>query len=183
MKILLKFSVFIDQLNCRVGRSVAWCIVLAAFVSAGNAVFRKIFDLSSNAWLEIQWWLFSLAFLFAASWTLRDKDHVRIDVMSPLLSWRLRNIIELLGHLFFLLPITLVLLITSWNYFLISWIQNEQSKDAGGLPQWLIKAIIPLAFFFLLLQAFSEIIKQISILRGALPEKYKTASAHLRTRE
>lgn len=183
MKILLKLSHFIDHCNHYIGRSVAWCIVLAAFVGAGNALFRKIFDLSSNAWLEIQWWLFSVTFLFASSWTLRENDHVRIDVVHPFLSLRLRNIIELIGHLFFLLPTTLLLFFTSWNYFSISWLQNEQSKDAGGLPQWPIKAIIPLAFGFLLLQALSEIIKQIAILKRVLPQQEQKETHSMKVRE
>lgn len=169
MPFLLKLSTLIDQLNRGIGRSVSWCILLAAIVGAGNAIFRKFFDLSSNAWLEIQWWLFSTAFLFASSWTLQENVHVRIDVAQSMLSLRIRNVIEILGHLLFLLPTTLLLLITSFNYFSISWIQNEQSKDAGGLPQWPIKAIIPLAFGFLLLQAISEIIKQIARMRGIIP--------------
>lgn len=178
MSTLLKFSSFIDEFNKRIGRLSAWCIVLAATVGAGNALLRKLFDLSSNAWLEIQWWLFSISFLFASSWALRDNDHIRIDIVHSLISQRLRHIIELLGHLFFLLPSAVLLFVTSWNYFAIAWMQNEQSKDAGGLPQWPIKAIMPLAFALLVLQALSQIIKQISLIReGTLVDNQNAPSS------
>lgn len=163
---LLKFSSLIDKFNELIGRYASWCIVLAACVGAGNAIVRKLFDISSNAWLEIQWWLFSIAFLLASSWALRDNDHIRIDILHSFLSPRVRDFLELLGHVFFLLPTALLLFLSSWNYFFISWGQNEQSKDAGGLPQWPIKALLPLAFGLLLLQTLSQIIKQISGMMG-----------------
>ncbi len=170
MKQLLALSRAIDRVNGWIGRHVAWLIVVAAFIGAGNAIVRKIFDQSSNAWLELQWWLFAVAFLLAAPWTLRDNEHIRIDILSSRLSTKTRNIIEVIGHTFFLLPTAALILYTSWYYFAISWAQNEQSKDAGGLPQWPIKALIPLAFALLLAQGISELIKRVAIMRGDIPE-------------
>ena len=170
MKQLLALSRAIDRFSGWIGRHVAWLIVVAAFIGAGNAIVRKIFDQSSNAWLELQWWLFAVAFLLAAPWTLRDNEHIRIDILSSRLSTKARNIIEVIGHTFFLLPTAALILYTSWHYFAISWAQNEQSKDAGGLPQWPIKALIPLAFALLLAQGISELIKRIAIMRGDMTE-------------
>lgn len=170
MQALLSLSRRIDSLNTWIGRHVAWLIVIAAVISAGNAVIRKLFDTSSNAWLELQWWLFAAAFLFAAPWTLKDNEHIRIDVLSANLTQRWRNIIEVAGHVFFLLPTAALVLYTSWHYAAISWLQNEQSKDAGGLPQWPIKAIIPIAFALLFAQGLSELIKRVAIMRGDLAE-------------
>jgi TRAP-type mannitol/chloroaromatic compound transport system permease small subunit len=150
---------------------VSWLIVAAALISAGNAISRKLFDASSNAWLELQWWLFAIVFLLTAPWTLRENEHIRIDIVNNRLSQRLRNGIEILGHVFFLLPATALILVTSWFYFLTSYAQNEQSPNAGGLPQWPIKALIPLAFALLFLQGLSELVKRIAIIRGDLAER------------
>lgn len=170
MQALLKLSRAIDAVNTWIGRHVAWLILAAAVISAGNAVVRKLFDTSSNAWLEIQWWLFAVAFLFAAPWALKDNEHIRIDVINSQLPQRWRNIIEVIGHVFFLLPMAALIFYTSLHYAEISWLQNEQSKDAGGLPQWPIKAMIPLAFALLFAQGISELIKRIAIMRGDIEE-------------
>lgn len=170
MKPLLVISRAIDVVNGQIGRWVSWLIVAAAVISAGNAVIRKLFDTSSNAWLELQWWLFALVFLLAAPWTLRDNEHIRIDVVNSHLSKSARNWIDVIGHALFLLPMAAVVLYTSWYYFAISWAQNEQSKDAGGLPQWPIKALIPLAFALLFAQGLSELIKRIAIMRGDMAD-------------
>ena len=170
MQPLLKLSRLIDALTGRIGRAVSWLIVAAALVSAGNAVVRKLFDISSNAWLEAQWWLFALVFLLAAPWTLRENEHIRIDVVLSRLSKPARDWIDVVGHVLFLLPMAALILYTSWHYFGISFAQNEQSKDAGGLPQWPIKALIPIAFALLFAQGLSELIKRIAILRGDLTE-------------
>ncbi len=167
---LLKLSRAIDAATTFVGRNVAWLIVVAAIISAGNAVVRKVFDTSANAWLELQWWLFALVFLLAAPWTLKEGQHIRIDILNQRFSKRARDWIELIGHGLFLMPVTLVVLYTSWFFFAMSWAQNEQSKDAGGLPQWPIKALIPLAFALLLAQGISELIKRVAIMRGAIDE-------------
>jgi TRAP-type mannitol/chloroaromatic compound transport system permease small subunit len=135
-----------------------------------NAVVRKAFDMSSNAWLEVQWWLFAIAFLFAAPWTFALNEHIRIDIVSSRLSKRMRDIIEIVGHVFFLLPSAAMIAFTSWYFFLSSYAQNEQAQNYGGLPQWPIKAIIPLAFALLFAQGVSELIKRIAIMRGDLVE-------------
>lgn len=183
MPVLLKLSSYIDKLNERIGQNAAWCIVLSACVGAGNAIVRKLLDISSNAWLEIQWWLFSIAFLLASSWALRDNDHIRIDILHSYLSQRTRNILELFGHLFFLLPTAILLFLTSTNYFLMSWEQNEQSKDAGGLPQWPIKALLPLAFGLLVLQTLSQIIKQVAKMKEDDPRDIQKIPSQLRAYE
>jgi TRAP-type mannitol/chloroaromatic compound transport system permease small subunit len=170
MKRLLDLSGLIDEASARVGRWVSWLIVAAAVISAGNAIIRKVFDLSSNAWLELQWWLFAIVFLLAAPWTLAVNEHIRIDILNSRFSQRWRNAVEVIGHVFFLLPTAAVILFTSWAFFLTSYTENEQSPNAGGLPQWPIKALIPIAFTLLFVQGLSELIKRIAIIRGDLPE-------------
>ncbi len=175
MQALLGLSRAIDAVNTWIGRHVAWLILIAAIISAGNAIIRKLFDTSSNAWLEVQWWLFGLVFLFAAPWTLKDNDHIRIDIVSAYFSQRPHNIIEIIGHVFFLLPTAALIIYTSYHSP-ISWLQNEQSKDAGGLPQWPIKALIPVAFTLLFVQGISELIKRIAIMRGDLRSLHPKAA-------
>ena len=158
----------IDRATTILGRLVSWLIVAAIAVSAGNAAVRKAFDMSSNAWLELQWWMFGAVFLLAAPWTLRANEHIRIDVVSSRLGDRWRDRIDVLGHTLFLLPVTAVVLVTSWPFFVRAWLQNEQSSNAGGLPQWPAKALIPIAFAILLVQGLSEIVKRLAIMRGTL---------------
>lgn len=171
MKELLALSRLIDRVSGAIGRSVAWLIVAAAVISAANAVVRKTFDWSANSLLEIQWWLFALVFLLAAPWTLAVNEHIRIDVVNSRLSSRKRNIIELAGHVLFLLPMAAMIVATSWFFFTTSYAQNEQSPNAGGLPLWPIKALIPVAFALLFVQGLSELIKRVAIMRGELDEK------------
>ena len=166
MQVLMALSRRIDRLSGGIGHAVSWLIVAAVFVSAGNAIVRKVFDISSNAWLEAQWWLFALVFLLAAPWTLRDNEHIRIDVVNTQLPQSWRNRIEILGHVFFLLPMAAMLVWTSWHYAAISWAQHEGSQNAGGLPQWPVKMLIPLAFALLFVQGVSELIKRVAIMRG-----------------
>ena len=170
MNALLGFSRAVDRLTATIGRSVSWLIVVAAVVSAGNAVVRKSLGLSSNAWLEMQWWLFALVFLLAAPWTLAQNEHIRIDVVNNFFSRQMKNVVEVVGHVFFLIPSAAMLLYTSWYFFLTSYAQNEQSTNAGGLPQWPIKALIPAAFALLLLQGLSELIKRVAIMQGKIDE-------------
>lgn len=170
MKTLLAVSRAIDTATAQLGRWVAWLVVAAAVISAGNALIRKTFDMSSNAWLEAQWWLFSLVFLLAAPWTLALNEHIRIDILNQRFSKRVRNWIEIIGHTLFLLPMAAVIVGTSWFFFLSSYAQNEQSLNYGGLPQWPIKFVIPVAFIILFVQGLSELIKRIAIIRGDLSE-------------
>jgi TRAP-type mannitol/chloroaromatic compound transport system permease small subunit len=170
MKQLLRISANIDALTALIGRSVAWLVPVIAIIAATNAIVRKGLDTSSNALLEVQWWGFAICFLLAAPWTLAQNGHIRIDVVSTRLSQPTRSWIDLLGHLLFLLPVAAVILATGWHFFTTAWSQNEQGLNAGGLPQWPIKAVIPTAFALLLLQGASEIIKRVAIMRGELPE-------------
>lgn len=170
MDSLLALSRRIDGATAMIGRAVSWLVVAAAVVSAGNAIVRKVFHMSSNSWLEAQWWLFALVFLLASPWTLSLNEHIRIDVVSSRFSRAQRNAVELLGHIFFLLPAAGLLLYTSWHYFMTSFLQNEQSTNPGGLPQWPIKALIPAAFALLFLQGVSELIKRIAIIQGLIPD-------------
>ena len=172
MSALLKVSRAIDAVNLRIGKWVAWLIVLAVFISAGNAVSRKAFDLSSNAWLELQWYLFSAVFLLCASWTLMANEHIRIDILNNMLPKRAQNWIDVFGHIFFLLPFAFVIVWTGWPFFLASWEINEQSGSAGGLVVWPVKALVPLGFALLFLQGISELIKRIAVMRGMIPDPY-----------
>lgn len=176
MHSLMAASRLIDGLNERIGRAAAWAIVAACAVSAVNAVLRKL-DIGSNAWFEIQWWLFSVTFLLAAPWTLALNEHIRIDVVSQRLSPRTRNVLEVIGHVLFLIPIAALILYLSWHYFLVSYIQNEGSPHAGGLPLWPIKALIPLAFALLLLQALSELIKRVAVICGRIPDPHAASAS------
>lgn len=168
---LLTLSRGIDRLNRAIGRASAWLVVLAILISAANALIRKLPDtISSNAWLEAQWWLFAAVFLLAAPWTLSSNEHIRIDIVSNHFPRWLRNAIEVIGHALFLLPLAVLMVWLAWPFFLASYAQNEQSLNAGGLPQWPAKLLIPVGFALLALQGVSELIKCIAIRRGVLPE-------------
>jgi TRAP-type mannitol/chloroaromatic compound transport system permease small subunit len=172
VRVLLRLSSVIDAINVQIGKWCAWAILLAVVISAINAIVRKTFDMSSNAWLELQWVLFSLVFLLCASWTLRDNEHIRIDIVNNLLPRQLRNAIDIIGHTFFLLPLTIVIIVTGIPFFTGSFVINEQSTNAGGLPQWPAKALVPLGFALLLAQALSELIKRIAIARRLIPDPH-----------
>jgi TRAP-type mannitol/chloroaromatic compound transport system permease small subunit len=179
MVLLLKLSHGIDAVNRRIGQFFALMVLLAILVSAGNATVRKIFDLSSNAWLELQWVLFSMVFLFCAPWTLQLNEHVRIDIVNSMLPRPARSMIELVGHAFFLLPLTLIMIVTSVPFFLTSFYLNEQSFSAGGLPQWPAKSLVMIGFALLALQGISELIKRIAIMRGIIPDPRETQRSAL----
>jgi TRAP-type mannitol/chloroaromatic compound transport system permease small subunit len=172
VRTLLKLSGVIDAINTQIGKWVAWAILAAVVVSAVNATVRKVFDMSSNSWLELQWVLFSAVFLLCASWTLRDNEHIRIDIVNNQLPRGLRNTIELIGHTFFLLPLTIVILVTGIPFFTESFAINEQSASAGGLPQWPAKSLIMIGFAMLLGQCISELIKRVAIIQGLIPDPH-----------
>ena len=172
VRALLSLSKVIDAINVQIGRWCAWAILLAVAVSAINAVIRKAFDMSSNAWLELQWVLFSVVFLLCASWTLRDNEHIRIDIVNNLLPRWLRNTIELIGHAFFLLPLAIVLVVTGVPFFIKSYELNEQSGNAGGLAQWPTKSLVMIAFALLLAQGISELIKRLAVMRDLIPDPH-----------
>jgi TRAP-type mannitol/chloroaromatic compound transport system permease small subunit len=173
VRILLELSRLIDGLNERVGRAVYWLILAAVLVSAGNATVRYLFDMSSNGWLELQWYLFSAVFLLAAGYTLRHNEHVRIDLVFTRLPARKRAWIDLFGGVFFLLPMAIVIMALSWPVFMESYLRHEMSGDAGGLLRWPVKLLIPAGFLLLTLQAVSEIIKRIAFLRGLIPDPFE----------
>ncbi len=167
----LRISRAIDALNTALGRSAAWLILLAVIISAMNAIVRKVFDSSSNVWLEMQWYLFGAVFLVCAAWTLIANEHIRIDIVSNFYSKRTRSRIELFGHLFFLLPMTIVMIVTTYPFFVRSFLENEQSSNAGGLPVYPAKLLILLGFCLLFLQTMSEIIKRVAMMRGVIEER------------
>jgi TRAP-type mannitol/chloroaromatic compound transport system permease small subunit len=167
---LLSLSRAIDAVNTRIGRLVAWAILIAVVVSCVNAVIRKLFDVSSNAWLELQWVLFGCVFLLCAPWTLLVGEHIRIDIVNSKLSYRMRNWIDLLGHALFLLPFAALMVYYSWPFFVRSFAVNEQSLNAGGLPQWPAKSLLFIGFLLLLAQGVSEFIKRLAIMRGELED-------------
>jgi len=179
MDLLLKLSKGIDAVNRRIGQFFALMVLLTILVSAVNATVRKVFDLSSNAWLELQWVLFSMVFLFCAPWTLQLNEHVRIDIVNSMMPRPVRSTIELVGHALFLLPLTLIMIVTSVPFFLESFRLNEQSFSAGGLPQWPAKSLVAIGFILLALQGISEIIKRIAIMRGIIPDPRETQRSAL----
>jgi TRAP-type mannitol/chloroaromatic compound transport system permease small subunit len=169
---LLKLSRGIDAFTRWTGKRLAWLILTAVIISAMNAIVRKTFDTSSNSWLELQWVLFSVVFLLCSPWTLLDNEHIRIDIVNNALPKTVRNIIDLVGHAFFLLPLCIVMIITGGPFFMRSVEINEQSGNAGGLPQWPAKSLVIIGFVFLFVQGLSELIKRIAVMRGLIPDPH-----------
>ena len=174
LKALLPLTRVIDAVNTWLGKRLAWLILAAVIVSAANATVRKIFDTSSNSWLELQWVLFSIVFLLCSPWTLLANEHIRIDIVNNLLPKWLRNTIDVIGHAFFLLPLAFIMIITGIPFFLRSVEINEQSGNAGGLPQWPSKSLVMIAFALLLFQGLSELIKRIAVMRSLIPDPHAT---------
>jgi len=166
MSFLISLSKLIDALNEKIGHAISWALLVAVLICSGNAIIRYIFNISSNSWLEIQWYLFSAMFLLATSYTLRRNEHVRIDVVAGRFSKRTQVWIDLFGFLFFLLPMTLIILYYATPYALISIQNQEVSSNAGGLIIWPAKILIPVGFFMLSLQGISELIKRVGYLMG-----------------
>lgn len=166
MNVLLSLSRFIDALNERIGHTISWALLAAVLICAGNALVRYLFNTSSNAWLEIQWYLFGAIFLLATSYTLKRNEHVRIDVIAGHLSKRTQAWIDVLGFVFFMLPVTVLILNFALPYAMESIRNQEVSSNAGGLIVWPAKALIPLGFLLLTLQGVSELIKRIGFLMG-----------------
>lgn len=174
LKALLPMTRVIDAVTTWLGKRLAWLILAAVVVSAVNATVRKVFDTSSNSWLELQWVLFSIVFLLCSPWTLLSNEHIRIDIVNNLLPKWLRDTIDAVGHAFFLLPLCFIMIVTGIPFFIRSYEINEQSGNAGGLPQWPSKALIMIAFTLLLLQGVSELIKRIAIMRQLIPDPHTT---------
>ena len=175
---LLSLSRVIDAVTAFIGRWIYWLILGAVLVSAGNATIRKLFDISSNAWLELQWYLFGAVFMLAAAYTLQKNEHIRIDIISNMLSQRARNWIDIIGHVFFLLPLTILM---TWELY--PWVRNsitsgEMSGSAGGLILWPARICILIGFVLLFFQGVSELIKRIAVMRGLIPDPHVGPHAH-----
>jgi TRAP-type mannitol/chloroaromatic compound transport system permease small subunit len=167
---LLGISRLIDRMSTLVGQSTMWLILAVTIISALNAIIRKAFDVSSNAWLELQWYLFAAVFLLAAGYVFLKNAHVRIDFISSRLTARARNWIDVIGIVAFLIPLCLIVIRLSWPLFYNAYVSGEMSQNAGGLIRWPVFLMIPLGFSLLLLQAISELIKRIAFLRGVIDD-------------
>ncbi|HSX76640.1 MAG TPA: TRAP transporter small permease subunit [Shinella sp.] len=178
MKTLLVFSRLIDTITENMGKAVGWLILVAVLVSAGNAIIRKVFNMSSNAWLEAQWYLFGGAFMLAAAYTLSQNEHIRIDVVYGNFSRRVQHWIDLFGHCLFLMPFVLLMVYFLVPYVLMSFRSGEGSSSAGGLIVWPAKAVLLAGFVLLAFQGVSEIIKKIAIMRGDMEDPTPYVPSH-----
>ena len=178
MNFLLSISRGIDAVQERFGKALMWLILAAVLVSSVNAIIRFALSRSSNAWLELQWYLFSAVFLLGAGYTLLKNEHIKIDIVNSRLPHGVRNYIELVGHVLFLLPMCLVMIVTSLPYFWRSFAGSEMSVNAGGLIVWPAKLIIPVGFTILLIQGVSEFIKRIAVMRGMIPDPHEHSGGH-----
>lgn len=175
---LLALSRGIDRVNTLIGRSASWLILLAIFVSATNAIVRKVFSVSSNAYLELQWYLYGGAFLLAAAYTLLQNEHIRIDIVYGAWSRRVQHWIDLLGTIFFLMPVVLVALYYMYPWLVRSINSGEMSMNAGGLILWPAKSLLFAGFVLLFIQGISEIIKKIAVMRGIIPDPFPDTGHH-----
>jgi TRAP-type mannitol/chloroaromatic compound transport system permease small subunit len=178
MNLLLRLSRMIDALNERVGRLAYWAILVAVLVSAGNAIVRYGLNTSSNAWLEVQWYLFSAVFLLCAGYTLLRNEHIRIDIIFGYFTRRTQTWIDIFGTVFFLLPMAIMLMWLSWPVFWNSFAGGEMSMNAGGLIRWPVKLLLPCGFLLLVLQGFSELIKRIAFLKGLISDPGEKVHSH-----
>jgi TRAP-type mannitol/chloroaromatic compound transport system permease small subunit len=177
---MMSLSRVIDGLTERVGRIAAWLVLAAVAISAGNAISRKAFSLSSNALLEAQWYLFGAVFMLGAAWTLKRNEHIRIDIISSRLPKAFRDWLEIIGHAFFLIPFALIHLYFSVPFFMSAFRSGEVSTNVGGLPIWPAKLLILVGFGLLLIQGFSELIKRIAITTGHLAEEIEAGDPRLK---
>lgn len=175
---LLALSKTIDRINGFIGRAVSWLILLAIFVSATNAIIRKVFSISSNAWLELQWYLYGGAFLLAAAYTLLENEHIRIDILYGSRSRQTQHKIDLFGHVFFLMPMVILSLWLMWPWLVESINTGESSMNAGGLILWPAKATLFAGFILLFFQGISEIIKKIAVMRGLIDDPHPPHGHH-----
>jgi len=166
MNLLLRLSAGIDAVNARLGWIADWLVLLSCLISAGNAFSRYAFGISSNAWLEIQWYMFGALVMLGASYTLKKNEHVRVDIVYSNVSTRRQIGIDIFGFILFMLPATVIMTYLSWPIFHNSWLLGEVSGNAGGLLRWPIKIFLPVGFALLTLQGVSELIKRIAMLSG-----------------
>ena len=179
LKGLLPVSRAIDAMTTWIGKRLAWLILAAVMVSAVNATVRKLFDTSSNAWLELQWVLFGIVFLLCSPWTLLANEHIRIDIVNNLMPKRVRNWIDVVGHSLFLAPWCILMIVTGAPFFWRSFMINEQSGNAGGLPQWPSKSLVLIGFAILLVQGLSELIKRVAVMRDLIPDPHESSVSAL----
>jgi TRAP-type mannitol/chloroaromatic compound transport system permease small subunit len=180
LRALIALSRGIDAVSAFIGRCVIWLILAAVLVSAVNAVVRKGFDMSSNAWLELQWYLFGAVFMLAAAYTLQRNEHIRIDILSSRLSKRTRDLIDIAGHSLMLLPFTALMIYLCWPFFFGAYRSGEMSGSAGGLIIWPARSFILLGFVLLFAQGISELIKRIAVIRELIPDPYASSeSSHM----
>ena len=170
MHSLLALSRLIDAINARVGRAASWLVLVVVLISAGNAVVRKAFDVSSNAFLEIQWYLFAAVFMLGSGYAFLKNAHVRIDFISSKFSARGRNIVDVIGIIVFVFPLCYLMVKLSWPVFENAWVSGEMSSNAGGLVRWPVYGVIPLGFVILAIQGVSELIKRVAFLTGNGPD-------------
>lgn len=178
MQGLLSLSALIDRVNEAIGKAMGAAILAAVLISAGNAVIRKAFNISSNSWLELQWYLFGAAFMLAAAYTLKQNEHIRIDILYGTLSRRTQHWIDLLGHILFLMPFVLLMSFMLVPYAVRAYVNGEISTNAGGLLIWPARALLALGFILLSFQGLSEIIKKIAVMRGVIADPTPFISAH-----
>ena len=178
MKLLLRLSALIDALNQIIGHAVYWLVLAAVLVSAGNATVRYTLNESSNLWLELQWYLFAAIFLLCAGYTLLRNEHIRIDIVAGHLPRRVQTWIDILGTIFFLLPMAILIMWLSWPVFMDSYREHELASNAGGLLRWPVKLLIPVGFFLLTIQGFSELIKRIAFLMDLIPDPAEKQHSH-----
>ncbi len=172
MRALLKLSALIDAINEGVGKMVMWLVLAAVLISAGNAIMRKAFDVGSNAFLEIQWYLFAAVFMLGSGYVFLRNGHVRIDFISSKLSKRTNTIIDILGIVLFTIPLSLILIKLSWPVFERAWVSGEMSQNAGGLIRWPVFFLVPAGFTILAAQCLSELIKRVAFLTGHRSEPF-----------
>ena len=173
MTVLLGFSRAIDWINAQFAVIANWLVLLACLISAGNAFSRYLFSMSSNGWLEIQWYMFAGMVLLGAPYTLKMNEHVRVDLLYGMVSARTQIWIDIIGGLLFLLPICIILTYFTWPWFVASWLQHEQSSNAGGLIRWPVKLLMPVGFALMTLQGISEIIKRVAALEHVIEDEFK----------
>lgn len=178
MQSLLKISSAIDAINERVGQTIKWFILAAVLVSTANAIIRKLFNVSSNAWLELQWYLFGAVFMLGAAYTFLKNEHIRIDIVTGSFRKSTRDGIDVFGHIFFLIPFAWIMIYHGIPFFYRSFAIGESSMNAGGLVQWPAKILLPLGFILLLVQGLSELIKRIAIMRGDMVDPHVFVGHH-----
>jgi TRAP-type mannitol/chloroaromatic compound transport system permease small subunit len=177
MNALLKLSGLIDRMNEWIGKATMWLVLAAVVISAGNAIVRKAFNIGSNAFLEIQWYIFAAVFMLGVGYVMLKNAHVRIDFISSRLSKRTNAWIDAIGIVVFTIPLSIIMIDLGWPLFERAWTSGEVSHNAGGLIRWPVLMLVPLGFAILLLQAVSELIKRVAFLRGALPEPFSVEAA------